>query len=371
MSDVYVKTKILTEEKARDFLYNIRDKKIFIVCDKFMSDNGIVDYVTSKLNSSNTWTIFNKAIPDPTLSIVVEGVKDIYKFNPDIVIGFGGGSPIDTAKAIIHFANQKDTFKKPLFVTIPTTSGTGSEVTSVSVILDSDTSIKHLLTSEDMLCDIALLDASLTLSVPQKITAHTGLDVLTHAVEAYVAKDSNVFSDALAEKSVELLLKALLVCYKDGNDYQARRMMQESSTLAGMAFNTAGLGLNHSIAHQLGGTFHIPHGLANAMLLNRIIDFNSKDSKAREKYAQLSYKVQLVSPSSREEVAIESMKRVFDVLINFMEVPTKINKLGIEKENYFANIDRMAINALKDFCISSNPTEVSISDIKEILEQLY
>ena len=272
---------------------------------------------------------------------------------------------------MIYFAGVRELVPKPRFVTIPTTSGTGSEVTSAAVITDSETKSKHLISSEDILADVAILDPRLTLSVPPAITANTGMDVLTHALEAYVANGCNVFSDALSEKATELLIKALLKCYRDGKNLEARTLMHEASTLAGMAFNTAGLGLNHSIAHQLGGTFHIPHGLADAMLLNKVIEYNSVNHDIMNKYATLAYKVQLVGMNEAPEMAVKTLEELIRSLMCCMDMPASIRELGISREAYEGQLQNMTDNALMDNCLISNPREAGTEAIKEILLSIY
>lgn len=371
MSNVYIKTKVRSGHYAMEYLRKIRKKQIMVVCDQFLSESGAVSYLTDALDSSNHIVIFDQAIPDPTVEIVGKGLSLICKVRPDIVIGFGGGSAIDTAKGIIYFAGVRELIPKPRFITIPTTSGTGSEVTSAAVITDSESKSKHLISSDDILADVAILDPRLTLSVPPSITANTGMDVLTHAVEAYVATGSNVFSDALSEKSVELLIKSLLNCYKDGKNLEARTQMHEASTLAGMAFNTAGLGVNHSIAHQLGGTFHIPHGLANAMLLNKVIDYNCVNHDIMCKYATLAYKVQLVGMNEAPPLAVKALKEMITMLMGCMNMPLTIGELKISREDYESQLQNMIDNALMDNCLSSTPREIGTEAIKEILLSIY
>lgn len=371
MSNVYMKTRIHEGLQAKEYLKSLRNKRIMIVCDKFLSENGTVKYLTDILGSSNVVELFDKAIPDPTIQVVGSGLCMMYQVKPDIIIGFGGGSAIDTAKGIIYFSTVKKLAPKPLFVAVPTTSGTGSEVTSASVITDTENKSKHLISSEDILADVAILDPALTLSVPQAVTANTGMDVLTHALEAYVATGANVFSDAMAEKSVELLLKSLLVCYMDGNDLRARTMMQEASTLAGIAFNTAGLGVNHSIAHQLGGTFHIPHGLANAILLNHVIEYNSKNQEIMNKYAALAIKVQLAEQKEDSRVAVKAVKGLITALMRCMNMPSSIKELGIDRTEYERQLQNMVDNALMDVCLATNPIKIGGPDIRKILLNIY
>lgn len=371
MSNVYIKTKIRSGSYAMEYLRKIRKKRVLMVCDKFLAESGAISYILDALDSSNTVDIFDQAIPDPTIEVVGKGLSVICKVRPEIVIGFGGGSAIDTAKGMIYFAGVRNLVPKPKFITIPTTSGTGSEVTSAAVITDSESKSKHLISSDDILADVAILDPRLTLSVPPSITANTGMDVLTHALEAYVANGSNVFSDALSEKAIELLIKALLQCYRDGKNLEARTLMHEASTLAGMAFNTAGLGLNHSIAHQLGGTFHIPHGLANALLLNQIIDYNSVNHDIMNKYASLACKVQLVDMNESPVMAVNTLKELIRTLMRCMEMPSSIRELGINIEAYEEQLQNMTDNALMDNCLAGNPREAGTEAIKKILLSIY
>ena len=371
MSNVYIKTRVRSGHYAMEYLRKIRNKKVMVVCDKFLSENGTINYVLDALDSSNAVDIFDQAIPDPTTEVVGSGLSMICRVRPEIVIGFGGGSAIDTAKGIIYFARSQNLVAKPVFITIPTTSGTGSEVTSATVITEPENKSKHLLSSDDILADVAILDPRLTLSVPPSVTANTGMDVLTHALEAYVAVNANVFSDALSEKAVELLLKALLTCYRDGKNLESRTLMHEASTLAGMAFNTAGLGVNHSIAHQLGGTFHIPHGLANAMLLNQVIDYNSINPDIRQKYAALAYKVQLAAPAESSEYAVEALKGLIRTLMQCMNMPASVRELGISYAEYEKQLQNMVDNALMDNCLASTPREIGTAAIREILINIY
>ncbi|WP_143320385.1 1-propanol dehydrogenase PduQ [Clostridium sp. HBUAS56010] len=371
MSNVYMKTRIQEGKQAKEYLKSLKNRRIMIVCDKFLAENGAVKYLTDILSSGNVVELFDKAIPDPTIAVVGSGISMMCRVKPDVIIGFGGGSAIDTAKGIIYFSMAKQLAPKPLFVAVPTTSGTGSEVTSASVITDPENKSKHLIASEDILADVAILDPVLTVTVPQVVTANTGMDVLTHALEAYVATGANVFSDAMAEKSVELLLKSLLGCYMDGKNLKARTMMQEASTLAGIAFNTAGLGVNHSIAHQLGGTFHVPHGLANAILLNQVIEYNSKDQEVLKKYAALALKVQLAEPKETPGVAVKALKGLITALMRCMNMPSSIKELGIDRTEYESQLQNMGDNALMDACFATTPTKIGGQEIKKILLDIY
>ena len=371
MSNVYIKTKVRSGKEAMKYLGKYKNKTVLIVCDKFMAENGSVKTVINAIDSSCRIEMFDQAVPDPTTEVVGNGLDKSAKVQPDVVIAFGGGSAIDTAKGIIYFGINSGLMKKPIFITIPTTSGTGSEVTSAAVITDVESKSKHLILDNDILADIAILDPTLTLSVPPAVTANTGMDVLTHALEAYVASGANVFSDALSEKAVQLLLESLLVCYKDGKNLEARNKMHEASTLAGMAFNTAGLGVNHSIAHQLGGTFHIPHGLANAMLLTRVIDFNCEEKQILDKYAAMVYKVKLASITTRPQEAVKILKEVIRMMMAAMNMDDSVEKFGVSREDYVSQLDNMTENALKDNCLNTTPRKIGAGEIRQILLEIY
>lgn len=371
MLNVYMKTKIYSDEKSRAYLETIKNEVVLIVCDKFLVDNGAISYITDILKVNNKVHIYDGVVPDPSTDVVVKGIKYICKEKPSILIGFGGGSAIDTAKGMLYFTKLKNIIKTPLFIAVPTTSGTGTEVTSLTVITDRESNVKKIIESEDILPDVALLDPKLTLTVPKQITANTGMDVLTHALEAYVSTNNNIFSDAMSEKSMELLIKSLVKCYEDGNDLNSRRMMQQASTLAGISFNTAGLGVNHSIAHQLGALFHIPHGLANAILLNSIIDYNCKDKTVLRKYAELSYKLQFVDAKVDPRIAVETLKCVIKTMMISMNMPLKIREMNISQSQYEDSINDMVSNALKDNCLPTTPRDINGDDIKKILLQIY
>lgn len=371
MSDVYIKTKIRSGHGSLQYLRNFKDRKVLIICDRFMVECGSIKLVTAALDDSNEVELFDQVVPDPTTESVGHGLSAACRMQPDVIIGFGGGSAIDTAKGVIYVVGARGLFKKPFFVTIPTTSGTGSEVTSVTVITDTEIKTKHLIASEDILADLAILDTRLTLSVPPAITANTGMDVLTHAMEAYVALDANVFSDALAEKSAELVLSSLLTCYVNGQNMEARTKTHEASTLAGIAFNTAGLGANHSIAHQLGGTFHIPHGLANAILLNEVITYNCRDRNVLEKYATLACKVNLASILDPPEYSVNVFKSAIATMMAAMKMPGTLREAGVEETLFKSQLDNMTANALKDNCMSTTPVAMQACGIKEILQKIY
>lgn len=370
MDNIYIKTNIYNGENSLKHLEKFKNKVIWIICDSFLVKNGNVKTILKFIDNTNKIVIFNKVVPEPPITVIAEGVAEIKKINPQIVIGYGGGSAIDTAKGIIYFARKKEFVGKVKFIAIPTTSGTGSEVTSATVITDSETKTKHAIFDDLLLPDEAILDSQLTLSVPPNITANTGMDVLTHALEAYVSINANVYSDALAEKSVELLVNSLVKCYRCGDNIKAREKMQEASNLAGMAFNIAGLGINHSLAHQIGGQFHIPHGLANAIFLTKVIDFNSKNEKVLNKYSKLVYKTGMTK-NEDSKFAIKILKNYIMCIMKIMNMKTNLREFNVNKED-FENVKILMVNnSMEDTCTKSNPIGVNKEDMKELFEEIY
>lgn len=297
-------------------------------------------------------------------------------FNPDVVIALGGGSAIDATKAIIDFSKKLVKLNDIKFIAIPTTSGTGSEVTSFSVITDKQKGVKYPLVSDELLPDIAILDPELVKTVPNFITADTGMDVLTHALEAYVSKNATDFSDALAEKAATLVFKYLLKAYENGNDIEAREKMHNASCLAGLAFNEASLGVNHGIAHVLGGKFHVPHGRTNSILLPHVIEYNanitsynSKEfSEAAEKYAKIAKMVGLQGSNTRG--LVKNLVNEIKKMQKAMNMPTTLRECKVNCDELKSLENEIAQLALKDACTESNPRVPDENDIISILNKI-
>ncbi|MBO7296176.1 MAG: iron-containing alcohol dehydrogenase, partial [Clostridia bacterium] len=276
MKEFHIGTEIYFGESALDRLSELDFESVIILADPFVVTSGLVEHVTKRLDAAHIrYTLFTDIVPDPPVDKVIAGVAAVLKGRYPCMIAVGGGSAIDTAKAVRKFAGQIEEGYSPRLIAIPTTSGTGSEVTSFAVISNPAEGRKYPLRGDDMLPEEAILDEVLVKSVPAAITADTGMDVMTHAIEAYVSTNNNEFSGALAEKSVEICGQFLIRSYSDNNDSHARRKMHIAACLAGIAFNSASLGLVHGMAHQLGAHLHIPHGRSCALLLPSLIEYNS------------------------------------------------------------------------------------------------
>ncbi len=374
-----IKTKIYFGENALDRLSDLPYKKALIITDPFMAKSGMLQMITYRLQDGYTeFEIFSDVVPDPPIAEISKGVQKMLEYAPDCVIAIGGGSALDSAKAIREFATRGG-LPQTALIAIPTTSGTGSEVTSFAVVTDPEHDVKYPLVSDSMLPTEAILDADLVKSVPATVTADTGMDVLTHAIEAYVSINNNEFSAALAEKAIEICGSFLLRSYLDNNDTHARQKMHVASCLAGLAFNSASLGLNHGIAHALGGKFHIPHGRANAMLLPHVIEYNSginRHSKSKKEYPNCVRKyvniAKLLGVNNFNEITtVRALVSWIQFMLKEMNMPLSVSQCGIEKTTYFNAIDSMAEKALADACTTTNPRVPTKDEIVHILEHLY
>lgn len=375
MNNFEIKTKIKFGEGSLKALQELKNKNILIITDPFMVKSKAIDKITANLENS-TYQVFEDIVPDPPIETIVEGIETFKSVNPNVIIALGGGSAIDASKAIMDFSKKILKTNEVEFIAIPTTSGTGSEVTSFSVITDKQKGCKHPLVSDDLLPDVAILDPELVKTVPNFITANTGMDVLTHAIEAYVSTNSNDFSDALAEKAIKLVFKYLVKAYKDGNDIEAREKMHNASCLAGMAFNQASLGINHSIAHVLGGKFHVPHGRTNSILLPHVIEYNSgivgysntNYSDTAIKYAQIAELVGLGSSNVR--MGVKNLVNEIKKLQKEMNMPTKLTECKVNASDITKEEREIATLAIKDACTATNPKVPTEDDIISILNKI-
>lgn len=372
MSAFSVRTKILMGGGLEGISAGLR--RVFIVTDSFMASSGKVGYITEQLDRAGAeYRIFDRVKADPDIATVTQGVDTILDFKPDAVIAFGGGSPIDAAKAIVFFASKACDMRDCRFIAVPTTSGTGSEVSRFAVITDPDKEVKYPLVEDSLLPDVAVLDAVLTASVPASVTADTGLDVFTHAVEALVSTAANDFSDAAAEKSIKLVRKHLLNAYRNPGDLEARQGMHNASCLAGIAFSNSGLGLNHGMAHALGARFHIPHGRANGILLPYVMSFNAGCAEGltpvAKRYAKIARLLGLESSSVRQSAL--NLIRTARKYVEQFSIPSSIQAAGVAKADFEAELDAMAEAALADRCTATNPRNCTREDILQVFRKAY
>lgn len=381
MKEFEVKTKIYFGENALARLGDLKTDRVFIVADPFTVSSGLIEHVLEPLKKNGIdYSIFSKVVADPPVDVVIAGVKDALACKGKYIVAVGGGSAMDTSKAIRKFVGQIDETYHPELICIPTTSGTGSEVTSFAVISDTEHNTKIPLISDDMTPEEAILDEVLVKSVPKSITADTGMDVITHAMESYVSLNNNEFSGALAEKAVEICGQFLLRSYNDNNDTHARRKVHIASCLAGLAFNASSLGLNHGMAHQLGAMFHIPHGRANAILLPYIIEYNSEISvfsKSKADYAPCVRKycnlARILGVSNLNEVTtIRALVSYIQFLLHEMSIPLHISELNVVGEgDYMSAIGEMADHALEDRCTATNPRRPTRQEIIDIYKEIW
>ena len=381
-------------------------ERAFIVTDQGMLKLGYVDRILYHLRKRENHVhceIFSEVEPDPSFDTINKGLDLMNNFKPDVIIALGGGSPIDAAKGMWLFYENPDadpeglklkfmdirkrTYKFPKMgskakmVAIPTTSGTGSEVTSFAVITDKTRNKKYPLADYELTPDVAIIDPDLVMSLPKSVTADTGMDVLTHALEAYVSVMASDYTDGLAEKAVELVFKYLKEAYENGDNKTAREKMHNASTIAGMAFTNAFLGVCHSMAHKIGAEFHLPHGRINAILLPYVIKYNSqKPTKfvsfpkyeyfiADQKYAAIAKKIGLKADTVEEGVnsLIEAVKKLNEEL----NIPKSFKEAGIDENEFLAKVDLLSDRAFEDQCTTANPRVPIVSEIKQILLDSY
>lgn len=351
-------------------LDQFENERICLICDPFLINSDNLQRVLSRLEKKNEVTTYSEIVPEPPIEVIAKGVSRMQVHQPTVLVAVGGGSAIDTAKAMLFtmLSTNYDRIKR--FIAIPTTSGTGSEVTSATVVTDNEEKIKYPIFDQRLIPDEALLDAQFVISSPPKVTAYSGLDVLSHALEALVAKNQTTYTDSLAEKAIRYVLTYLEQCYINGDDLYAREKMHEASCLAGIAFNAAGLGITHAIAHQVGSQFKVPHGLANAMLLSHVISFNARDSEAKRKYTETAVYLGLGNRSLSDDLLIVKLTNKIIKLCERLDCSMSLTEFGIDKETCLERVEEIAINALNDSTYSFNPIEASKSDLIMIYKKI-
>ena len=369
---IILKTNIIIGDGLEEAMKGF--KRAFVVCDSFLCESGRISYVTDRLGRAGVeYKIFSDIHTEPDIDTITKIVGQILDFEPDAVIAFGGGSALDAGKAAQYFAHKQGGLAGMTCFAIPTTSGTGSEMTSYAVISDPAEGRKYPLIDDSLLPANSILDAQLTMSLPPAVTANTGMDVFTHALEALVSKNHNDLTDALAEKSIWLIREYLYRAYVKSDDRDARQGMHHASCLAGIAFNSAGLGINHSLAHALGGEFHIPHGRANAILLPYVIAFNADLSGAPDAttavYAKAASILGLDVVNARQgAMALLQWVRRFKEKLG---IPATIHEAGIEEKVFADKLPALAEAALADRCTPTNPRAVSAEQLMDIYKRAY
>ena len=372
MKEFNISTNVFFGENCLERLDQVQGKRVIIICDAFMVKSGVVDKIKAHLGSC-TVSVFDKTVPDPPIEVVSEGIQCLASCQADVMIAVGGDSAIDAAKAIREIGFRLGMAHIEECFAIPTTSGTGSEVTKFSVITNAKEGVKYPLIDQSLQPMVAILDPDLVKTMPPSITADTGMDALTHALEAYVSLEANDFTDALSEKAVTLLMKFLPMAYLDGEDLLAREKVHNAACLAGMAFNTAGIGLCHSIAHAIGAKFHISHGRSNAIILPEIIRFNAdlENSDKTLCARKLQRMAKLIGiPYTDHRVAVSGLARRVEGMKRSFGIPMNLKDAGVSPEEVMKQKDAIIEAALADACTKTNPRKVSGEDIDKILKKI-
>ena len=392
---------------ALDELKNVMNKKkAFIVTDNFLFNNGFVKPITNKLEEMGiTYSMFFDVEPDPTLACAKEGAKLMQSFKPDCIIALGGGSAMDAAKImwVLYEHPEVDFFdmalrfmdirkriytfpkmgEKAYFIAIPTSAGTGSEVTPFAVITDENSGVKYPLADYELLPNMAIIDTDFHMSAPKGLTAASGIDAVTHALEAYASIMATDYTDGLALQSLKMVFEYLPRAYENGQtDVVAREKMANAATLAGMSFANAFLGVCHSMAHKLGAFHHLPHGIANALMIEEVIRFNSADAPTKmgtfsqyeyphtkKRYAEIASYLGLTGNNDDEKV--ESLIKAINELKEKIGIKSSIKEYGIDEKVFLDSLDEMVEQAFDDQCTGANPRYPLLSEIKQMYLNAY
>ena len=382
-------------------LADMGKKKAFIVTDRVLFDMGYTNKVTDVLDANGIqYKIFSDVEPDPTLRCARAGAAEMTAFNPDVIISLGGGSAMDAAKIMwvmyehpeVNFHDLAMTFmdirkriykfptmgEKAMMVSIATSAGTGSEVTPFAVITDEESGVKYPLADYELTPDMAIVDAELMMTSPRGLTACAGIDVLVHAVEAYVSIMASEYTNGLALEAIRLVFKYLPDAYNEGTtNIKAREKMAHASCMAGMAFSNAFLGINHSMAHKLGAFHHLPHGMANSLVMTEVIRFNSVDAPTKQaafaqykypnaawRYARIADHLGLGGNTNEEKV--ELLIKAIEELQSKVNMPKTIKEAGVTEEKFYATLDEMVEQAFDDQCTGANPRYPLMKELKEM-----
>ena len=386
--------------------YVLDKKKVFIVTDSFLFENGYTKGITDKLNELGIeHTTFSNVAPDPNISCAKEGAKLMSEFKPDCIIALGGGSAMDAAKIMwvlyehpeVDFQDLAMRFmdirkrvydfpkmgEKAYFIAVPTSAGTGSEVTPFAVITDDETNIKYPLADYELLPKMAIVDSDYMMNAPKGLTAASGIDALVHSIEAYVSVMATEFTDSMAKEAIKLIFEYLPRAYKEGaNDPEAREKMAHAATLAGIAFANAFLGICHSMGHKLGAFHHLPHGITVSLVLNEVMKYNSSEApekmgtfpqydhpKTLRRYAEIAEFLGI--DGANDEEKLNKLLEKIDWLKDEIEIKHTIKDYGISEEDFLATLDEMSEQAFDDQCTGANPRYPLISEIKDLYLKVY
>lgn len=376
MREFIVKPIIKFGECSLEFIKDLGKKRAFIVTDKTIVQLGVTNKITEVFDEIHgEYMIFDEVEPNPSITTVEKGLKQMVKFTPDIVIALGGGSPIDACKAILCFYTKVkeklehmemySTTKKPIFLAIPTTSGTGSEVTSYSIITEGHRKVALL--DPQMLPDMAVLNPDFTKTLPKNVIANTGMDVLAHSTEAFVSKNKTSFSDPMALGAIELIYRYLYRHYMDVSELEPREKVQQASCIAGIAFNNSSLGINHSIAHALGGKFKMAHGRAIAIVMPYVIEENM--TVVSELYAEIARKIGLPAQNTDEGamaflIFVKEMRKL-------LQIPNTLQEAGIIEEEFIAAIPELLTDIRLDVCTEFTPKSLTDKEYEALLLKIY
>ena len=387
-------------------LADMGKKKAFIVTDRVLFDMGYTNKVTDVLDANGIqYKIFSDVEPDPTLRCAKAGAAEMAAFNPDVIISLGGGSAMDAAKIMwvmyehpeVNFHDLAMTFmdirkriykfptmgQKAMMVSIATSAGTGSEVTPFAVITDEQTGVKYPLADYELTPDMAIVDAELMMTSPKGLTACAGIDVLVHSIEAYVSIMASEYTNGLALEAIRLVFKYLPDAYNEGTtNIKAREKMAHASCMAGMAFSNAFLGINHSMAHKLGAFHHLPHGMANSLVMTEVIRFNSSDAPVKQaafaqyKYPNAAWRYAKIADhlglgGNTDEEKVELLIKAIEELQAKVNMPKTIKEAGVTEEKFYATLDEMVEQAFDDQCTGANPRYPLMRELKEMYINAY
>ena len=349
-------TRVVSGENGLETLKSFHARKVLVVCDPFFYENGQAARVAAFACGEQT-EFFYEVTPDPSVELAAKGTGFLKAFDPELVIALGGGSAMDLAKAMCYFAGAG-----AALCAVPTTSGSGSEVTDFAILTHNG--VKHPLVDPRLRPHTAILEGSLLESLPESLIADGGFDAISHALEALVATNAGAITDCLAVEAFKRLLAMLPASY--GGDKSVRLRLHEASTMAGMAFSQAGLGLCHALAHALGGKYHIPHGRLNAILLPAVVSVNAHS--AMEKYAKIARAAGL--GGSADALAVRNLKNALVRLRRELHLPATLQQAGIQPAQVYAKTDQIVDAALADPCCKTNPTGVEDYMVRSVLEEV-